>query len=65
LAAAGSSLKEVVRVTYILPNRADFEPCHPVFRKYFGEIRPACTAVFAQLINDQIKIEIEVTAVKS
>jgi enamine deaminase RidA (YjgF/YER057c/UK114 family) len=65
LAAAGATLKDVVRVTYILPNRADFEPCHPVFRKYFGDIRPACTVYHAQLTSDIIKIEIEVTAVMS
>ncbi len=64
LAQAGASLKDVVRVTYILTNRADFEPCHPIFRKYFGEIKPAATAVFAQLVSDEIKIEIEVTAIK-
>jgi enamine deaminase RidA (YjgF/YER057c/UK114 family) len=64
LAAAGSSLEDVVRVTYILPNQADFEPCHPILRKYFGEIRPACTVFHAPLTNDKIKIEIEVTAVK-
>jgi reactive intermediate/imine deaminase len=63
LAEAGASLQDVVRVTYILPNRADFEPCHPIFRKYFGEIRPAATALFASLVSDAVKIEIEVTAV--
>jgi reactive intermediate/imine deaminase len=65
LAKADSSLEDVVRVTYILPNRDDFELCHTVFRKYFQDIRPAATAVFAQLVSDAVKIEIEVTAVKS
>lgn len=65
LQAAGSSLEEVVRVTYILPNRSDFESCQPIFRKYFGEIRPACTVFHAQLTSDIIKIEIEVTAVSA
>ncbi len=65
LSQAGATLADVVRVTYILPNRADFEPCHPIFRKYFGDIRPACTVFHAQLTNDVIKIEIEVTAVIS
>jgi enamine deaminase RidA (YjgF/YER057c/UK114 family) len=65
LTEAGASLQDVVRVTYILPNRADFEPCHPIFRKYFGEIRPAATALFATLVSDIVKIEIEVTAVIS
>jgi enamine deaminase RidA (YjgF/YER057c/UK114 family) len=63
LAEAGATLQDVVRVTYILPNRDDFEPCHPIFRKYFGEIRPAATALFATLVSDIVKIEIEVTAV--
>jgi enamine deaminase RidA (YjgF/YER057c/UK114 family) len=63
LSEAGATLQDVVRVTYIIPNRADFEPCHPIFRKYFGDIRPACTVYHAQLTSDIIKIEIEVTAV--
>ncbi len=63
LSQAGATLQDVVRVTYILPNRADFEPCHPIFRKYFGDIRPACTVFHAQLTSDIVKIEIEVTAV--
>jgi enamine deaminase RidA (YjgF/YER057c/UK114 family) len=61
---AGFSLADVVRVTYIFPNGADFEPCWPVFRKYLGETRPAATAVVAQLIDPRMKIEIEVTAKK-
>ncbi len=62
LAEAGSSLDRVVRVWYIFPNRADFEPCWPIFKKYFGEIRPAATMIVAGLLNDTIKLEIEVTA---
>ena len=61
---AGFSLDDVVRATYILPNAADFEPCWPVFRKYFGETRPASTAFVAQLIDPRMKIEIEVTGKK-
>ena len=37
---AGFALEDVVRTTYIFPDAADFEPCWPVFRKYFGETRP-------------------------
>jgi enamine deaminase RidA (YjgF/YER057c/UK114 family) len=61
---AGFSLDDVVRATYILPNAADFEPCWPVFRKYFGETRPASTAFIAELIDPRMKIEIEVTGKK-
>lgn len=58
---AGFSLQDVVRVTYILPEAGDFEPCWPVFRKYLGETRPAATALIANLIDPRMKIEIEVT----
>jgi enamine deaminase RidA (YjgF/YER057c/UK114 family) len=62
LAEAGASLDDVVRVIYILPNPADFEPCWPQLRKAFGASRPAATMLSAQLINPAILIEIEVTA---
>lgn len=59
---AGSSLKKVVRVHYIFPDRADFEKCWPVMQKYFGDVRPAATMIVAGLADDQMKLEIEVTA---
>jgi enamine deaminase RidA (YjgF/YER057c/UK114 family) len=64
LREAGSSLADTVRVTYILPNGADFEACWPVLRKYFGEVRPAATMISAGLADPRMKIEIEVTARK-
>ena len=62
LADAGGRLADVVRVRYILPRVEDFEPCWPVLRKYFGEVRPAATMISAELIDPRVKIEIEVTA---
>ncbi|MBI2768721.1 MAG: RidA family protein [Burkholderiales bacterium] len=64
LAQAGSSLRDVVRVHYILPDAAEFEACWPVLRRYFGEVRPAATMFSAGLIDPQVRIEIEVTARK-
>ena len=32
LREAGASLADVVRVTYVLPDAKDFEPCWPVLR---------------------------------
>jgi enamine deaminase RidA (YjgF/YER057c/UK114 family) len=64
LREAGASLADVVRVTYILPDVADFPPCWPVLRKYFGEVRPAATMISAKLLDPRILIEIEVTARK-
>lgn len=62
LAEAGSSLADVVRVRYILPDAADFEPCWPVLRQHLGEVRPAATMIAAGLADPRMKIEIEVTA---
>ena len=64
LEQAGSSLQDVVRVTYVLPQTADFEPCWPVLRKYFGEVWPAAMMIAAGLADPRMKIEIEVTALK-
>jgi len=61
LAEAGSSFADVVRVRYILPDAADFEPCWPVLRRYFGEVRPAATMIAAGLSDARMKIEVEVT----
>ena len=62
LAEADSSFADVVRVRYILPDAADFEPCWPVLRRIFGEARPAATMIAAGLSDPRMKIEIEVTA---
>lgn len=62
LQRAGSGLEDVVRVTYILPQAAEFERCWPVLRKHFGTIRPAATMLSAGLADPRIRIEIEVTA---
>jgi enamine deaminase RidA (YjgF/YER057c/UK114 family) len=65
LGEAGASLKDVVRVHYILPNPDEFEKCWPIIRKYFDDVKPACTVFCARLTSEKIKIEIEVTAVKN
>ncbi len=62
LAAAGSSFDQVVRVRYIFPDKADFQPCRPIFKKYLGIARPAATMFVAGLLDERMKLEIEVTA---
>lgn len=64
LSQADSSLADVVRVTYVLPDASEFPQCWPVLRKYFGEIRPAAMMISAGLADPRMKIEIEVTAMK-
>nr|WP_286193516.1 RidA family protein [Boseongicola sp. H5] len=62
LREAGAGMRDVVRVRYILPDRADWEPCWPVTRAWLGEVRPAATMIVAALQDPRMKIEIEVTA---
>ncbi len=62
LKTAGASFDDVVRVNYILPDRADFEPCWPQLRAAFSKAAPAATMIEAGLLDPAMKIEIEVTA---
>jgi enamine deaminase RidA (YjgF/YER057c/UK114 family) len=62
LGQAGATLDDVVRVLFIVPDRADWEPCWPVVKKYLGRARPASTLIHAGLQTDAMRIEIEVTA---
>ncbi|MBA4784073.1 MAG: RidA family protein [Rhizobiales bacterium] len=64
LKEAGSGFDDVVRVRYILTDVSSFEPCWPVLREFFGEVRPAATMFTAGLADPRMKIEIEVTALK-
>ena len=62
LAEAGSSLDDVVRVNYIVPDKDDWPECWPITSKAFAKAMPAATMICAELQNPEMKIEIEVTA---
>ena len=64
LVEAGASAGDVVRVKYYLPSASDFEACWPALRAYFGEVRPAATMLECGLASPEMKIEIEVTALR-
>jgi len=63
LEKAGSTLEDIVRTTFYFANPTVFNDCKPIFKKHFGHIRPTLTAIGAQLHDDRIKLEIEVTAI--
>ena len=65
LEQANASLADVVRIRYIVPNASDFELCWPVLRDYLSDVKPAATMISAGLMDPRMKIEIEVTALKS
>lgn len=68
LQEAGAEMKDIVRVRYILPDRSDFPKTWPVLQRWLGggeggeEIKPAATMIVAGLMEEAMKIEIEVTA---
>lgn len=62
LGRLGATLGHVVRVRYILTDRADWPACWPETAAAFGGTRPAATMLVAGLQEPEMKIEIEVTA---
>jgi enamine deaminase RidA (YjgF/YER057c/UK114 family) len=62
LKQADATLADVVRANYIVPRSEDWLLIVPMLGHYFGEIRPASTAIVAGLVDPRMRIEIEVTA---
>ena len=62
LAKAGTDFSHVIRTTYMLPDRHEFEACWPVLTETFGDNPPAATMIECGLIDAKFRIEIEVTA---
>jgi len=65
LEQAGAGLKDVVRVTVYITDAAYFQTVAPVLGKAFKGIRPANTTIVCGLVDPRMKVEIEVTALKS
>ena len=64
LAEAGFAPGDIVRVQYTLTDAALLEAVTPVLGEAMADIRPAATMVIAGLIRPEMKIEIEVTALR-
>lgn len=62
LKAGGFELGHTIRVQYTLTDRAHMDAVLPVIRQHFGNILPAATMVIADLVDERMKVEIEVTA---
>jgi len=63
LKAAGMTLDNIVKITTILPDRADLVAAREGRSKVFGDRRPASTLIVAGLANPAWKIEVEAIAV--
>ena len=61
---AGFALADVVRAHYYITDQAYVERVFPILGEVFGEVRPAATMIVCQLNKPEMKIEIEVTALR-
>jgi enamine deaminase RidA (YjgF/YER057c/UK114 family) len=62
LGEAGGDLSHVVRVRYLLTAPEQFNDLAPVFGEFLGRVRPAATALVCGLVDDRMKLEIEIDA---
>lgn len=65
LSAAEITMKDVVRLNIIMKNSADYKLITPVLRRHLDAVRPATTAWQGDLMDERMKVEIEVTAMRS
>lgn len=65
LKEAGASMADVVRVRYVLKDAKEWRDCWPVLRKWLGGVRPASSVIQAGMVDEVMRIEVEVTARKT
>ena len=61
---AGFAPADIVRVQYTVTDRDLVDTVAPVLGEALADIRPAATMVVAGLIRPEMKIEVEVTAMR-
>jgi len=64
LKQAGFELGHTIRVQYTVSDRKYIKEVLPVIKQHFDNILPAATMVIADMVDEKMKIEIEVTAYK-
>lgn len=62
LAKANAKLEHVVKATIYIARRADVDAVLRAWGARMKDIRPAMTLVLAELLDEKMKVEIEVTA---
>ncbi|CAN5501190.1 RidA family protein [soil metagenome] len=65
LEAAGASFQSVVKTTVFLQDMGDFAAMNEVYGRFFGEHRPARSAVQAARLPRDVRVEIEAIAALS
>ena len=64
LSEAGYSLSDVVKATVFIKDMNDFAAINEVYSEYLGEVKPARACVEVARLPKDVKVEIEVIAVK-
>ena len=64
LADGGFAMADVVRAHYYVTDAAFVHRVYPLLGAVFGDIRPAATMIVCGLAEPEMKIEIEVTALR-
>lgn len=64
LEAAGSGLSQVVKTTVFLADMADFAAMNEVYARHFGAHKPARSTVQAAGLPKNVRVEIDVIAVR-
>ena len=62
LGKAGCTLSDVVKATYIVTERDDWQKVVPIIGEHMRHVRPTATAFVASLVDGRMKVEIEVVA---
>ena len=61
---AGYTFKDVVKATCFIKNMDDFGAINEVYNEYLGEVKPARACVEVARLPKDVKVEIELIAVK-
>ena len=64
LAEAGFSPEDIVRVNYIVTDAALVDEIAPALAEALDPVRPAATMIVAGLIRPEMKVEVDVTAMR-
>jgi len=64
LQEGGFEMADVVRAHYYITDEAYVDRVFPILGEVFGDIRPAATMIVCGLNKPEMKIEIEVTALR-
>ena len=61
---AGFAISDVVRAVYYVADASIGQAIAPALRQVFKDVRPAATMIVAELLRPDMKVEIEVTALR-